>query len=208
MELSNKIRNLFSFADPHLLEEVLTEAKFQEIPSGTTILRAEQYVKVIPLVISGVIKVFTSSGEKELLLYYIRSGESCVMSFASGLKNEPSKVFALTEEDTVVLLMPVDKVAVWSKIYPELNTLFFQQFNLRYADLLETINHVLFDKLDQRVYEYLKSKAAITGKKALKIPHKNIAADLGTAREVVSRILKKLESEKRIALVNNEIEIL
>ncbi|MCD6658761.1 MAG: Crp/Fnr family transcriptional regulator [Lentimicrobium sp.] len=208
MDLSNKIRNLFSFADPHLLEEVLTEAKFQEIPSGTTILRAEQYVKVIPLVISGVIKVFTSSGEKELLLYYIRSGESCVMSFASGLKNEPSKVFALTEEDTVVLLMPVDKVAVWSKIYPELNTLFFQQFNLRYADLLETINHVLFDKLDQRVYEYLKSKAAITGKKALKIPHKNIAADLGTAREVVSRILKKLESEKRIALVNNEIEIL
>jgi CRP/FNR family transcriptional regulator len=208
MELSNKIRNLFSFADPHLLEEVLTEAKFQEIPSGTTILRAEQYVKVIPLVISGVIKVFTSSGEKELLLYYIRSGESCVMSFASGLKNEPSKVFALTEEDTVVLLMPVDKVAVWSKIYPELNTLFFQQFNLRYADLLETINHVLFDKLDQRVYEYLKSKAVITGKKALKIPHKNIAADLGTAREVVSRILKKLESEKRIALVNNEIEIL
>lgn len=208
MELSNKIRNLFSFADPHLLEEVLTEAKFQEIPSGTTILRAEQYVKVIPLVISGVIKVFTSSGEKELLLYYIRSGESCVMSFASGLKNEPSKVFALTEEDTVVLLMPVDKVAIWSKIYPELNTLFFQQFNLRYADLLETINHVLFDKLDQRVYEYLKSKAVITGKKALKIPHKNIAADLGTAREVVSRILKKLESEKRIALVNNEIEIL
>lgn len=208
MDLSNKIRNLFSFADPHLLEEVLTEAKFQEIPSGTTILRAEQYVKVIPLVISGVIKVFTSSGEKELLLYYIRSGESCVMSFASGLKNEPSKVFALTEEDAVVLLMPVDKVAVWSKIYPELNTLFFQQFNLRYADLLETINHVLFDKLDQRVYEYLKSKAAITGKKALKIPHKNIAADLGTAREVVSRILKKLESEKRIALVNNEIEIL
>lgn len=208
MDLSNKIRNLFSFADPHLLEEVLTEAKFQEIPSGTTILRAEQYVKVIPLVISGVIKVFTSSGEKELLLYYIRSGESCVMSFASGLKNEPSKVFALTEEDTVVLLMPVDKVTVWSKIYPELNTLFFQQFNLRYADLLETINHVLFDKLDQRVYEYLKSKAAITGKKALKIPHKNIAADLGTAREVVSRILKKLESEKRIALVNNEIEIL
>ncbi len=208
MDLSNKIRNLFSFSDPHLLEEVLTEAKFQEIPSGTTILRAEQYVKVIPLVISGVIKVFTSSGEKELLLYYIRSGESCVMSFASGLKNEPSKVFALTEEDTVVLLMPVDKVAVWSKIYPELNTLFFQQFNLRYADLLETINHVLFDKLDQRVYEYLKSKAAITGKKALKIPHKNIAADLGTAREVVSRILKKLESEKRIALVNNEIEIL
>lgn len=208
MDLSNKIRNLFSFADPHLLEEVLTEAKFQEIPSGTTILRAEQYVKVIPLVISGVIKVFTSSGEKELLLYYIRSGESCVMSFASGLKNEPSKVFALTEEDTVVLLMPVDKVAGWSKIYPELNTLFFQQFNLRYADLLETINHVLFDKLDQRVYEYLKSKAAITGKKALKIPHKNIAADLGTAREVVSRILKKLESEKRITLVNNEIEIL
>ena len=208
MELSNKIRNLFSFADPHLLEEVLTEAKFQEIPSGTTILRAEQYVKVIPLVISGVIKVFTSSGEKELLLYYIRSGESCVMSFASGLKNEPSKVFALTEEDTVVLLMPVDKVAIWSKIYPELNTLFFQQFNLRYADLLETINHVLFDKLDQRVYEYLKSKAVITGKKALKIPHKIIAADLGTAREVVSRILKKLESEKRIALVNNEIEIL
>lgn len=208
MVLSAEIRRLFSFADPHLLEEILNEAKFQEIPSGTTILRAEQYVKVIPLVIKGMIKVFTSSGEKELLLYYIQPGESCVMSFASGLKNEPSKVHALTVEDTAVLLMPVDKVAVWSKLYPELNTLFFQQFNLRYADLLETINHVLFDKLDQRVYEYLKSKAAITGRRALKMPHKSIAADLGTAREVVSRILKKLESEKRIAIVNNEIEIL
>ncbi len=158
---------------------------------GTEILREGQFVKVIPIVLNGLIRVYTRRKERDLLLYYIRPNESCIMSFAASLKNEPSKVFALTEEDTTALLLPVDKVSSWIKQYPNLNDLFYQQYNLRYSELLDTIHHVLFEKMDTRLYDYLKEKVNLTNKNPLKISHRQIASELGTARKIISRVIKK-----------------
>ncbi|HIP32331.1 MAG TPA: Crp/Fnr family transcriptional regulator [Crocinitomicaceae bacterium] len=179
-----------------------------DVPSNTEILREGQYVKVIPIVITGLIKVFSRYEEKELLLYYIKPEESCIMSFAASLNNEPSKVFAVAEEDSTVLLLPVDKVAKWTKQFPDINNLFYQQYNLRYSELLTTINHLLFNKLDVRVLGFLQERSKLTGTKELKISHRQIASELGTAREVVSRILKKLEAENHLKQHSNYIEIL
>ena len=199
---------LLSHLDKNLVSEIQAKSSEQEIPKDTEILREGQFVKVIPIVVSGLIKVFTKYHDKELLLYYIKPDESCIMSFAASLKNEPSKVFATTEEDTIALLLPVDKVAKWTKEFPDINLLFFQQYNQRYSELLNTINHVLFDKLDKRLYDYLVEKVRLTHKNPLKISHRSIAQELGTAREVISRVIKKLENEGKVKQHFNSVEVL
>ena len=185
----------------------MASSQVMEIPKGTEILREGQYVKVIPIVLEGLVKVFSNFNEKDLLLYYIQPKESCVMSFASSLKNDPSKVYAITEEDSKILLMPVDKVIKWIDQFPSINQLFYQQYNLRYSELLETINHVLFNKMDKRLYNFLLEKKKVTQQNPVKISHRQIANELGTAREVVSRVMKKLENEGKIKQHSQSIEI-
>jgi CRP/FNR family transcriptional regulator, anaerobic regulatory protein len=205
---NNIIKQKLGYLGAELLNEIESYATISTVNADTLLVKEGQYIKAIPIVLSGLVKVFTRFRDKELLLYYIQPKESCIMSFSACLKNEPSKIVAIAEEETELLMLPVEKVGEWVKKYNSINQLFFQQYNLRYSELIDTINHLLFDKLDQRVYDYLKEKTIITGAKQLTIRHKQIAADLGTVREVVSRILKRLEAEQRIRQTEGTIEIL
>lgn len=202
------IRKSFSFLGEEALTQLIELGTMQTIPEGTEILREGQYVKVVPLVIEGLIKAYTRQEDKELLLYYIQPEESCIMSFSSSLTNEPSKVYAVTESETKALLLPATEMSKWIKQFPNLNNLFFGMFKLRYADLLETINHIIFNKLDQRILLYLKDKSKLTDSNVINITHKQIASELGTAREVVSRILKKLEKENLVLQLPEGIKLL
>lgn len=208
MDLVVQIKQQFPHFNSDLISELLQFAIEKEIPKETELLREGQYIKVIPLVFSGLIRVFTRHEDKELLLYYIKPNESCIMSFSAGINNQPSKIYAETEEDSHLLLIPVEKLIRWTKQFPDFNSLFFLQYNLRYSDLLDTINSLLFDKLDKRVYDYLKEKVAVTQHNPLKISHRQIASELGTAREVISRIVKKLELEGKVKQCPTTIEVL
>lgn len=207
MNLSQEIKKQFPYFQDALINELITHAIEMRFDKDTELVREGQFIKVIPIVISGLIKVFTRFEDKELLLYYIKPNESCVMSFSAGINQEPSKIFAITEEDSHVLLIPVEKLSKWMKDFPDFNSLFYMQYNMRYADLLSTINSLLFEKLDKRVYDYLKEKATISQKNPLKISHRQIANELGTAREVISRIMKKLETEGKVKQFATTIEI-
>ncbi len=204
---AKQLKEILPGLSAELTQEIAENGQVMEIPAGAEILREGQYVKVIPVVISGLIKVFSSHEDKELLLYYIKPKESCIMSFAASLKNEPSSVFAITEEDSTVLVLPVEKVSKWIKQFPDINHLFFQQYNMRYVELLTTINHLLFNKLDVRVLNFLRERAELTNTNTLKISHRQIASELGTAREVISRIIKKLETEGQVKQHSSSIEI-
>jgi CRP/FNR family transcriptional regulator len=201
-------RNILSFLKPDLVEKILQESSIKEFQKGTEILREQQYVKVLPIVISGVVKVYSRFDERELLLYYIEPSQSCVMSFHAALKNSPSKVFAETEEDSKILLIPVQFIPNWLKEYPDFNELFYDQYNLRYTELLDTISHILIDKMDKRLYDHLKKKLELTKKVAIKMSHIQLANELGTAREVITRVLKKLETEGRVLQKSGEIRVL
>ncbi|OYT16786.1 MAG: Crp/Fnr family transcriptional regulator [Bacteroidetes bacterium 4572_77] len=190
-----------------LQKEIQEHSQLVSLPRNTEILTQGQYVKVVPLVIGGLIKVFTRSQDKELLLYYIRPEESCIMSFSAAIKNEKSHVFASTSENTTALLLPTDKLIMWTKEYTELNTLFFSLYKMRYDDLVDTIEQIVFHKLDYRLYEYLKEKILITQLNPIKISHREIANELGTAREVISRALKKLENEGKLKQHQASIEV-
>ena len=202
------IKQQLSFLNSSLVQELLEHSTISDFPKGTQILRDEQYVKVLPIVLNGLVKVFSKFEEKELLLYYIQPKQSCVMSFSAALKNTPSKVFAITEEDSNILLIPTDKLPKWLIEFPDLNTLFYNQYDLRYSDLLDTIQHILIDKMDKRLFEYLKHKAVLTNNKSIKLTHGQIANELGTAREVISRVLKKLERENKVKQDTSGIIIL
>lgn len=201
-------KNILSFLEPDLVEKILTKSTIKEFPKGTEILREQQYVKVLPIVINGLVKVYSRFDEKELLLYYIESAQSCVMTFYAALKNTQSKVFATTVEDSKVLLLPVQHIPNWLKEYPDFNELFYNQFNLRYSELLDTIGSLLLDRMDKRLYDHLKKKSELINNNSIIMSHIQIANELGTAREVITRVLKKLETDGKILQKSGEIRII
>lgn len=202
------IKSKLSFLGKELSDEIMEISQVMEIPKSTIILDSGKYVKVLPIVISGLVKVFTKHEEKELLLYYLEENETCIMSYLACIKNHPSKVLARTEEDTILLALPSDKISYLENKYPRFNNLFQNQYDKRYSDLLDTINHLIFNKLDVRVFDFLKKKSKLLKINPIKITHKQIASELGTAREVVSRIMKKLEQEKKIEINSSGILLL
>jgi len=201
-------KNILASLHPDLVDLMEEHAMVDSFPKGTQILRQHQYVKTVPIVLKGVLKVYSTFGDKELLLYYVESSESCVMTFYAGLKNTPSKVFANVEEDVELLLIPVQYLTKWIKAYPDLNDLFYTQFNKRYSDLVDTIGQLLMDKMDKRLYDHLKKKSALAEKDTIRINHNELARELGTAREVITRMVKKLEIEEKVEQSNGEIKII
>ncbi len=198
---------LLPLLNPELVDLLLSKSTTKKIPKGTQILAEQQDVSVLPIVIDGLVKVYSNFHDKELLLYYIEPCQSCVMSFYAALKNTPSKVYAETEEDSEIILIPVHYLPAWLKQYPDFNELFYNQFSLRYSELLDTIGHLLLDKMDKRLYDHLKKKVDLTNKASIKITHNQLANELGTAREVISRVMKKLENDGKVEQNAGEIKI-
>lgn len=198
----------FNYLGPELLKEMLAFSDIKSFPPNTELVREGQYVKYIPIVLNGLVKVYTQFEEKELLLYYIKPEQSCIMSFSSCIHRDKSKIFAITEEESQVLLLPSEKVAKWVIEFPNINLLFYRQYDLRYSELVDTIHHMLYYKLDKRLLDYLEEKIKVTGKNPIKLSHKQIANDLGTAREVVSRLIKKLEKQNLLKQYHDSIELL
>lgn len=191
-----------------LLDKMQEFGQIQTIPAHTVIVRESQYLKVLPIVVSGSVKVYIRSETKEFLLYHIQPSESCIMSFSSILFDHPSRIYASTEENSTLLLLPIEKVKEWNRTYPQLNNLFLRLFNLRYQDLVNTISDVLFQDLPTRLYHYLNEKSNLQLDKPIKITHKTMADDLASSREVISRILKKWEIDGKIRQTKGEITIL
>ena len=201
-------RHMLSFLGPELLDELLAVSIIKEIPDKTEILKELQYVKVVPIVLEGLVKVYSRFNDKELLLYYIEPAQSCVMTFYAALQNTPSKVFAVTEADSKILLIPSEKLPQWVKGYPKFNELFYNQFNIRYTEMLETIGHLLLDKMDKRLFDHLAKKIEVSHHDSIKMSHNQLANELGTAREVVTRVLKKLENEGKVVQNEDGIKII
>ncbi len=202
------LKQKFPDFEKEILEEMLLSGIIKEISEGTEVIRFGQYIKMLPVVIDGVVKVYTQYEDKEFLLYYIKPKESCIMSLSAVLNNTPSKIFALAGQDSVIMMCSADFVKKWVKNYETFNRMFYNLYDNKYSELIETLNQVLFKKLDSRIYDYLLNKSEVSGLTEIQVTHKIIAEELGTAREVVSRILKKLETGGRIEQRKGYIKIL
>ncbi len=197
------------FLDKELVEKIEQEASFMEIPENEGILNMGDYVKVVPLVIKGKIKVMrTDESGKEILLYYINPGESCALSIAAGLNQKKSVAFAVTDSNTQLLAIPIDKLESMIRSFPYLNKYVLELFHQRFNELIDFIDAISFKNIDARLLEYLQKKNDSTNDNFVKLTHKQIAEDLGTAREVVSRLLKQLEKQGKVKNHRGKIEII
>lgn len=192
-----------------LKEEVSQFGQLKKFPTGSVILQEDSYIKAIPLVLKGSLKVMRTDPQgHEILLYYITAGESCIMSFLGGIHNETSKIKAIVEEDAEILFIPVDKASEWVKKFPEWSDFIFRLYHKRFEELLTAVNAIAFQKLDSRLLQLLKQKSDLYKSKELSITHQQLADELGTAREAVSRVIKQMENEGLVKLARNKITIL
>ena len=192
-----------------LKEEVSAYGQLKKIPAGSVIQQEDSYIKAIPLVLKGSLKVMrTDINGQEILLYYITPGESCIMSFLGGIHNETSKVKAIVEEDAEILFITVEKASEWVKKFPEWADFIFRLYHKRFEELLTAVNAIAFQKLDTRLLQLLKQKAELYRSNEIKITHQQLADELGTAREAVSRVMKQMENEGLVQLFRNKITLL
>jgi CRP/FNR family transcriptional regulator, anaerobic regulatory protein len=192
-----------------LKDEVSTFGQLKKFTAGSVIQQEDSYIKAIPLVLNGSLKVMrTDVDGHEILLYYITPGESCIMSFLGGIHNETSKVKAIVEEDAEILFIPVEKASEWVKKFPEWSDFIFRLYHKRFEELLTAVNAIAFQKLDTRLLQLLKQKSELYQSKEIKVTHQQLADELGTAREAVSRVMKQMENEGLVQLSRNKITLL
>lgn len=195
-------------SSPELVEKLYQNGVKKTYREGDIILDENSSIRSIPIVVKGMLKVIrTEEDGREILLYYIRVGESCIMSFLGGMHNEKSIVKAEVEEDTEILFLPVDKVSLFIKEYPEWLDYIFRLYHKRFEELLDIVNAIAFRKVDERLLNLLMKKSEILDTKTLIITHEQLANELGTARVVVSRLLKQLEDSSKLRLGRNKITL-
>lgn len=196
-------------SSPELVEKLYKFSIKKTYEAGSVILDENAYIRSIPIVTKGTLRVMrTEEDGREILLYYIKAGESCIMSFLGGLHNETSKLKAEVEEDAEILFLPMDKVSLFIKEYPQWLDYIFRMYHRRFEELLEIVNAIAFKKVDERLMSLLNKKQELTSNKTLSITHEQLANELGTARVVVSRLLKQLEDAGTVQLGRNKITLM
>ena len=206
MNITEQFKQIF---EPELLKEFEQKAKHFSVKEGDIILDIGQTVRVIPIVLSGTLKISRIDEDgHELLLYYVSPKESCAMTFTCCMQQYPSEVKAVAEEDTELLAIPISLMDEWMMKYPTWKSFVMKTIRTRFNELLKTIDQIAFQKLDERLIHYLKEKSKATGSSLVNLSHEQIANELATSRVVISRLLKKLENEKKLLLYRNQIKLL
>ena len=192
-----------------LNKEVYASGQIKSFKAGDVILDIASYIRSLPIVLSGTLKVIKTDEEgKEIFLYYIKAGESCIMSFLAGIHNDTSKIKVIVEEDAELLLIPVNKASQWIREFPEWTDFIFELYQKRFEELLEVVNAVAFQKLDERLLSFIRKKCEMTKSKTINVSHEQLSNELGTARVVISRLLKQMEDDGLVKLGRNKIELL
>ncbi len=206
----NDLKDSFGdFFELPLLEEIEDVGHLKLFKSGDKIIEIGQYIKGMPLLLSGVIKILREDEDgDELLLYYLERGDTCSMTMACCLGDTRSEIRAVAETDVNLVMIPIRKMEEWTGKYRSWRNFVFDSYHNRLNELLATVDSIAFKKMDERLVEYLKEKARIGQSNIVQNTHQEIAYDLHSARVVISRLLKKLEQMGKISLHRNHIEIL
>lgn len=192
-----------------LIQEIKKIGIKKTFVADTTIIEIGDYIKSMPLLLSGAIKVLREDDDgEELVLYYLEKGDTCAMTLSCCMGLTKSKIRAVAETDVTVLMLPKEKMTAWLSSYKTWQSFILQSYHNRVEELLEAVDTIAFLKMDERLFKYLKDKAMVNSNDELATTHKQISEDLHTSRVVISRLLKKLENEGKIQLFRNSIKIL
>lgn len=206
MELYNLFKNIF---ERDLINELSEKANKIEVPEGATILKIGEVIRGVPIVLSGMIKVVRLDDDgHELLLYYVNPGETCAMTLTSYMQRSQSEINAIAEDNVVLLIVPLHIADEWNQVYSGWKTYVMKSIRERFKELLKAIDQIAFQKLDDRLVNYLRERSRVVGSPLINLSHEQIASDLATSRVVISRLLKKLEQEGKLILYRNQLRIM
>ena len=196
-------------AAPLLIEKLLATGIEKSFSNGEIILNDNSIIHSVPIVKNGCIKVMrTDEDGREILLYYIKPGDCCIMGFLGSLNGQICKVRAPAEGDTIVLFIPVTTVKILNREHPEWLDYIFRIYYKCYDNLLEVVNAIAFKKMDERILASIRQKVEMAENDTIYITHEQLAVELGTARVVVSRLLKQIEDDGFVQLGRNKIKLL
>ncbi len=197
----------YNFLEKELLDEILENGVRKVFKAGEVLIREGQFISSFPLVLNGLIRITRQNEEgNELLLYYLKNNEVCAMSLTCCMANLTSNVKAVSEEETEVILLPVALLDSWMCKYPSWKQFVMQTFQTRFREMIETVDTLAFMKLDERLVKYFTDRHEKSGSATFSGTHQDLAIQLNTSREVISRMLKKLENEGKIQLSRNFID--
>jgi CRP/FNR family transcriptional regulator, anaerobic regulatory protein len=198
-----------SVFEPDLLAELEAKSMIMQVKGGDAMLNPGQTIRAVPIVLSGTFKVSRISEDgHELLLYYVKEGESCAMTFTCCMMAHSSVVKGAAEEDSELLCIPVNLMDEWMMKYKTWKRFVMTTILNRFTEVLKSIDEIAFKKLDDRLVNYLKEKSKATGSSLINLSHQQIADELGTNRVVISRLLKKLELDKKLLLYRNQVRLM
>lgn len=194
--------------EEELLQEIATVGVVRKVAKGDQLIEIGDAISYMPLLLSGAIKILREDEQgDELLLYFIERGDSCAMTFSCCIGAHKSQIRAIAETDTELIMIPVEKMAEWMGKYKSWQQFILDSYHTRMMELLETVDTLAFLRMDDRILKYVQDKAKVTRNEVITVTHQEIAYDMHTSRVVVSRILKKLEKEGRIAMNRNQITV-
>jgi len=204
------IKKNFPFLyEPELLEEMEKVAKENFFDKGKIIMDIGKQIKSMPLLISGTIKILREDENgNEILLYYLEAGKTCAMSLTCCMQQEKSNIRAIAEEPVHIISVPVQYTDEWMFKYRSWKNFIMKTYAERFDELLRTIDSIAFKNMDERLLDYLENKAKVTESNTLLVTHQDIAKELNSSREVISRLLKKLEQMGEIKLGRNQIDLI
>ncbi|MDT0605939.1 Crp/Fnr family transcriptional regulator [Croceitalea rosinachiae] len=206
----NSLQSSFgTIFEPDLFAEIAEVGNLTKVSEGEKIIEIGQYVRGMPLLLSGAIKILREDDEgDELLLYYLERGDTCSMTMACCLGDTQSEIRAIAETDVELVMLPVRKMEEWTAKYRSWRNFVFDSYHNRLNELLTTVDSIAFKNMDQRLVEYLEEKSRISSSKIIVNTHQEIADDLHSSRVVISRLLKKLEHLGKIKIHRNQIKLI
>ncbi|QDO94050.1 Crp/Fnr family transcriptional regulator [Formosa sediminum] len=192
-----------------LIKDIAETGRIKMIPKHVKMIDIGDYIKSIPLLVSGVIKILREDDNgNELLLYYLEEGNTCSMTMSCCINHNKSNIRAFTETEVQVILIPIQKMEEWMAKYESWRNFVIENYHRRVLELLTTLDNIAFKQMDERLILYLKDQSRVNQTDIIHKTHKEIAYDLHTSRVVISRLLKTLEKRNKIELGRNYIKII
>ena len=203
-----ELKNLFpDLYEPRLIGTIQEKGHLMTIQSGESLIHIGQYIKYMPLLLSGSLKIMREDDDgKELLIYHVNPGETCAMSITCCMGDAKSNVRAEAEENATLIAIPITLLDSWSTEFVSWKHFIMKTYQKRFEDLLKTIDGIAFQKLDDRLLHLLQEKAIKSTERTIFATHQEIANELHSSREVISRLLKKLENDGIVKLGRNKIQ--
>lgn len=202
------IRSLIPDAEDGLVKEFIENAVVKEFKAGDLILDVGQYIRSTMVLSKGTLKVYRESGEgDEFLMYFLEPGDACALTVLCEVRSEKSTIAVKADEDAELIFVPLQYSEEWQVKYPSWHRFIIANYRKRFEELLTTLDSVVFKALDERLEFYLKRQMQYNGKH-ISLSHQQIANDLNSTREVISRLLKKLEQAGKVKLHRNSIEVI